>query len=148
MMKRILTAFSIALSLLVATTVAATAQERARADIKCQPSAQTLVYTCAITLARAKGGEAISGADVMVGADMPSMPMAHNVKPAKATPTEVAGQYNATLTLEMHGDWAVHITVGGPLRDKIVNVLNFTPTAVAAAARTRPTSPGQPKHQH
>ena len=51
---------------------------------------------------------------VRVGADMPSMPMAHNVRPVQATAGPEAGTYRARLTLEMHGDWALRIDVTGP----------------------------------
>jgi hypothetical protein len=53
------------------------------------------------------------------------------------------------LVLEMHGDWAVHVTVNTPLRDKHVQLLNFTPNAVAASIRQqRPAAPGTRHHHH
>jgi hypothetical protein len=76
-----------------------------------------------------------------VGADMPSMPMMHNVRPVPATPGTQAGTYQARLTLEMHGDWALQLNLSGPLRDRVVTTLRFDPDKVApaAAAKTAPT---------
>ena len=51
------------------------------------------VYDCVIRLKRA--GQPLTGADITVGADMPSMPMAHNVKPVKAKPGKAPGEYLA-----------------------------------------------------
>jgi hypothetical protein len=57
---------------------------------------------------------------IMVGADMPSMPMAHNMKPVKAQPTKTPGEYRAKLDLEMNGEWAVKLRLAGPVRDQLV----------------------------
>ncbi|MFM2421573.1 MAG: hypothetical protein RL291_103, partial [Pseudomonadota bacterium] len=133
-----------------ATAVAAQAPNRTKAAIACQPAKEgKFTYDCVVTLSRAQKGDPIAGAEVVVGADMPSMPMAHNVKPVAATAGEKPGEYRVRLALEMYGDWAVHVTVGGPVRDKVVEVLNFTPTTVAAAtARKAPATPGHTKHHH
>ena len=65
---------------------AAAADVRAKADVACQPTATALVYDCAIKLTDARSGVPLTGVQVTVGADMPSMPMAHNVRPARAKP--------------------------------------------------------------
>jgi len=67
----------------------------------------------------------VSGAEVSVGADMPSMPMAHNVKPVKAKPGAAPGEYDARIELEMYGEWALKLNVRGPARDVIVKKLDF-----------------------
>jgi hypothetical protein len=67
-----------------------------------------------------RGGRPLEGADVTVGADMPSMPMAHSVRPAKATPGAKPGEYKARLTLEMLGEWAIKVRLDGPVRDLLV----------------------------
>jgi hypothetical protein len=135
------------LALLAATP--SLAQDRARATVACKPTGEKLTYDCAIDLKDAKSGAAIANAAIMVGADMPSMPMAHNVKPVAAKAGAAPGAYEARLVLEMHGDWAVHVTVETPLRDKLVQLLNFTPNAVTAATRpARPAAPGTRHHQH
>ena len=86
-----------------------------------------LEYYCAIKLSDARSGAALTGVEVTVGADMPSMPMAHNVKPAKATPGSEPGTYRAQIKLEMHGDWAVKVDLAGPVRDRIVKSMRFEP---------------------
>jgi hypothetical protein len=89
-----------------------------RADMQCKPAGKDLVYDCVIRLARA--GEPLTGAQLSVGADMPSMPMAHNVKPVKARPGNGPGEYLARLDLEMQGEWAVKLRLAGPVRDQLV----------------------------
>jgi hypothetical protein len=145
-MKTPMLSFAI-LTLLVATP--ALSQERARAAVTCKPTGEKLTYDCAIDLKDAKSGSAIANATIVVGADMPSMPMAHNVKPVAAKAGARAGSYEARLVLEMHGDWAVHVTVETPLRDKLVQLLNFAPNAVTAASRSnRQAAPGTRHHHH
>ena len=114
--------FLAALALLVAPPPAAA--QRLAADIDCKPT-RGLVYDCRILLKDAKSGQLVSGAEVSVGADMPSMPMAHNVGPVKAKPAGEPGRYSARLELEMSGEWAVKIRVTGPVRDQIVETLRF-----------------------
>jgi hypothetical protein len=108
----------------------AAAQSRATADVSCRPADAALHYDCTIRLGDARSKAPLAGAAVSVGADMPSMPMAHNVRPAKATPAAEPGVYEVRLALEMHGDWALRIDVSGPLRDRVVVPLRFDDRAV------------------
>jgi hypothetical protein len=55
-----------------------------------------------------------------MSADMPSMPMAHNVKPVKAQAGQAPGEYRAKLDLEMLGVWAVKLRLAGPVRDQLI----------------------------
>lgn len=110
---------------LLLTLAAAHAAERARADIACAPTATALVYDCTIALTRAGDGSPVQGAEVTIGAEMPAMPMAHNVRPVRAEPADAPGRYRARLELEMTGEWAVRIDVAGPLRDRVVRRLHF-----------------------
>ena len=89
-----------------------------RADMQCKPAGKDLIYDCVIRLAR--GDQPVEGAQVTVGADMPSMPMAHNVKPVKARPGSGPGEYLARLDLEMPGEWAVKVRISGKVRDQVV----------------------------
>jgi hypothetical protein len=73
---------------------------------------------CVVDVKRAEGTP-LDGAQLMLGAMMPSMPMAHTIKPMKAAPTGASGQYKATLELEMLGVWAVDVDISGPLREKV-----------------------------
>jgi hypothetical protein len=98
--------------------VAPALAQRAHADLDCKPAKARLTYDCTIRLSH--GGKPLEGAEVSVGADMPSMAMAHNVKPVKAVPGDRPGEYRARLGLEMTGEWAVKLRVSGPLRDQII----------------------------
>ncbi len=92
--------------------------QRPQAELACRHAGTDFVYDCVIRLKRA--GQPLAGADILVGADMPSMPMAHNVKPVKAKRGQAPGEYQARLDLEMQGEWAVKLRLSGPLRDQIV----------------------------
>jgi hypothetical protein len=101
------------------------AAQRLAADIDCKPTKQALVYDCRIALRESGSGKPVSGADLSVGADMPSMPMAHNARPVKAKPAKEPGLYIARLELEMHGEWALKLNVRSPVRDVIVKKIDF-----------------------
>jgi hypothetical protein len=118
-------------ALLLASTPALAAETSA--DVACKPTAKSLVYACTITLRDGAGGPALQGIDLTVGADMPSMPMAHNVRPVKAKPGPAPGTYEAELELEMHGDWAVRLRLAGPRTDLVVRRLRFEPGSAVPA---------------
>jgi hypothetical protein len=92
--------------------------QKTEAVLDCKHTGKDFVYECRITLDR--GGQPLSNAQITLGADMPSMPMAHNVKPVKARTTKIAGVYRATLELEMPGEWAVKLRLAGPVRDQLI----------------------------
>ncbi len=108
-----------ALLLLSAVALPAIAQ-RLDAEVDCRPTKHDLVYDCRFVLKELKSGRLVSGALLSIGADMPSMPMAHNVKPVRAAPGAAPGEYTARIELEMFGDWALKLNVRGPVRDVIV----------------------------
>ena len=109
------------LALLVLSTVALPAfAQRLDAEVDCKPTQHDLVYDCRFVLKEVKSGRLVSGALLSIGADMPSMPMAHNVKPVRAAPGAAPGEYTARIELEMFGDWALKLNVRGPVRDVIV----------------------------
>ncbi|HEU4351216.1 MAG TPA: FixH family protein [Burkholderiales bacterium] len=97
--------------------------------LDCKYAGTDFIYDCTITLQR--GGQPLSGAQVTVGADMPSMPMAHNIKPIKAAPTGTPGEYRARLDLEMTGEWAVKLRIAGPVREQLVLHYVFTESGTA-----------------
>lgn len=97
--------------------------QRVQAALDCRFTGTDFVYDCVIRLNR--GGQPLAGAQVTVGADMPSMPMAHNVKPVKATPGREPGSYEARLDLEMTGEWAVKLRLAGPVKDQLVLLYEF-----------------------
>lgn len=136
---------------LAATTItlclprgSALAQSRAKADVACRPAGATLQYDCTVVLTNARTSEPLAGVTLTVGADMPSMPMMHNVRPVQAVRGAEPGTYQARLALEMHGDWALQLNLSGPVRDRVVTTLRFDPDRVTPAAPTR----ARPGHKH
>ena len=113
------------LSAMLMAGVTATAGERVAADISCEAAAERLTYDCMIMLKGKKSGEPVEGAEVVIKADMSSMPLAHNVRPVMAVPGSMPGHYTATLELEMLGEWALTLDVSGPMRDRVVTKLRF-----------------------
>ena len=121
------------------------ADARAKADISCRPAANKLQYDCTIKLTDARTDEPLTGVELTVGADMPSMPTAHNVRPAKATAATEPGTYHVQIQLEMHGDWALRLDLAGRVRDRVVKSLRFEDDrAIDAPHPGRPSSP----HKH
>ncbi len=121
------------LLLLCLVPLAAAAQTRA--DMQCKSTGKDLIYDCVIRLAR--GGEPVNGAQLTVGADMPSMPMAHSVKPVKARPGKGPGEYLVRLDLEMQGEWALKLRLAGPVRDQLVLHYEFDERGARAIRRPK-----------
>jgi len=97
--------------------------QRLQGELDCKPTRTDFIYNCTVKLAR--NGEPLSGAQITVGADMPSMPMAHNVKPVKAKAGKAPGEYEATLDLEMLGEWAVKLRLAAPVKDQLILLYEF-----------------------
>jgi hypothetical protein len=104
--------------------------QKVEGKLDCKYTGTDFVYDCTIALQR--GGQPLSGAQITLGADMPSMPMAHNVKPVKAKPGKKPGEYHARLDLEMQGEWAVKLRIAGPVREQLVLHYIFTESGTAA----------------
>jgi hypothetical protein len=128
--------------LLAAVALPASAQ-RLDADVDCKPTKHDLVYDCRFVVKEAKTGKPVSGAEVSVGADMPSMPMAHNVKPVKAQPAGAPGEYHARLDLEMLGVWAVKLRLSGPVRDQLVLHYEFDSKGATSVRDARQQPPAK-----
>ena len=120
------------IALLVSCPVLA---QKLHADMGCTPAGAELAYDCVIRLT--SGGKPLSGAQISVGADMPSMPMAHSVRPVKASPGQLPGEYLAKLEIEMHGDWAVKLRLSGPVRDQLVLHYRFTESGATMSDHRR-----------
>lgn len=97
--------------------------QRVQGELACKLTKTDFIYDCTIKLAR--GGQPLAGARITVGADMPTMPMAHNLKPVTAKPGKSPGEYEAKLDLEMLGEWAVKLRIGGPLKDQLILLYVF-----------------------
>ncbi|MDE0047513.1 MAG: FixH family protein [bacterium] len=102
------------------------ADERKVADVACMPvEHQALVYDCTITLEGKTSGAPIVEAEFVIGADMPSMPGAHNIRPVPAEPRGMPGVYGARIELDMPGEWALTLDFTRPNRDRLVTKLYF-----------------------
>lgn len=115
----------LAAALLAGATLPAHAQERMGADVACSRIGTTMNYDCVLMLKGMLSGQPVLGAAIVVGADMPGMPMAHNVKPVKADPTGKPGEYKFRIALEMEGEWALKIRLAKPRQDLIVHKMMF-----------------------
>ena len=101
------------------------AAERAMANVECTPTEQKLVYDCMIHLMGKTSKASLEGASIKIRTDMPTMPMAHNVRPVEAEPMAKPGMYKARLQLEMHGEWILRMEIGGPIRDLVIKKVMF-----------------------
>jgi hypothetical protein len=117
--------FSLAVAVAMpALTVPAEAQ-RLDAAVVCDPTGNRLEYRCEINLFESQSSEPVEDAEFVVRADMPSMPMAHNVPPAPARALDAPGLYEAVFELEMYGEWALRLEISEPRRDIVVVTQEF-----------------------
>jgi hypothetical protein len=107
--------------------------QKVRSAMECKFTGTDFVYDCKIRLAR--GDQPLDGARISVGADMPSMPMAHNIKPVIAKPGKGPGEYEARLDLDMIGEWAIKLRLSGPVRDQLILLYHFDERGARPAAR-------------
>ncbi|MEM7533350.1 MAG: FixH family protein [Chloroflexota bacterium] len=99
--------------------------QRLNATVDCQPLDEPLLYDCTVLMTDRDSGEPVNDAEFSVGADMPSMAGAHNVRPVEAQRLDKPGHYGATIQLEMLGEWALSLDIEKPGRDRIVEKLMF-----------------------
>ena len=124
--------------LVLISPAAGLAAERAKAIVTCQPAEAKLEYECMIMLSGRKSGKPITGAKILVNADMPSMAMVHNVRPVHAVPMSKPGLYKMRIKLEMMGEWALRLKISGPTRDLVIVKTKFgTPHTMPAAHRNK-----------
>ncbi|MBI0328531.1 FixH family protein [Burkholderia plantarii] len=114
----------IAIALVIAPLFANAATAAPVARIGCARAGGDGAYDCTIRLA-APDGAPLRGARFTVSADMPSMPMAHNVTPVAAMPDAGPGVYRARLALEMPGVWLVRLDFSTPAGLTIARKLSF-----------------------
>lgn len=96
-----------------------------KSKTQCKPADARLTYNCTVTLTL--DGKPVTGADITVKADMPAMPMAHNVKPVPAKAMHHAdGQYNFEIELEMFGEWRFTYDLAMPFRDRLGEKIMFS----------------------
>lgn len=92
--------------------------------VSCAPEGHALRQRCAVTLTDRRTGRPVEGAAVSLHADMPSMPLAHSVRPVTATRGSPAGTYHGTLELEMTGRWVIAVRVAGPVHDQVTHAID------------------------
>ena len=116
--------------------------QKVQGEMDCRFTGTDIVYDCAIRLRR--GTRPLDGAKISVSADMPSMPMAHNLVPVTARPAGKPGEYKVRLDLDMYGEWAVKLRLSGTVRDLLVLHYLFDERGAQPAKRPAPT----PAHRH
>ena len=109
-----------------------------KSKTECTATSKKFQYNCNVLFFHKK--EPISGYSGIVGAKMPSMAMAHNVKPVKFSEKEgMAGHYEFTIQLEMPGEWMFQYDISIPKRDRVMEKLIFNKTKSTASDK---------KHKH
>ena len=102
-----------------------------KSKTECTATSKKFQYNCNVLFFHKK--EPISGYSGIVGAKMPSMAMAHNVKPVKFSEKEgMAGHYEFTIQLEMLGEWMFQYDISIPKRDRVMEKLIFNKTKSTA----------------
>jgi len=130
----------------------APASARPQLELQCVSYGTGPMLECLVDLKR-RDGAPLEGATVTLGGLMPSMPMAHTIRPVKAAATGRPGQYKATLELEMLGVWAVDVDITGPVRDKrsrnlVVHECEGNTRCPATPARPADMAPARPGAGH
>jgi hypothetical protein len=97
------------------------------AEVACAPEATALRQHCRVRLTDQRTGRPVEGATVTLHADMPSMPLAHSVRPVTATSGGAAGVYEGTLELEMTGRWVIAVRIAGPVSDQLTHPIDVSP---------------------
>ena len=109
-----------------------------KSQTECTATSKKFQYNCNVLFFQKK--EPMSGYSGIVGAKMPSMAMAHNVKPVNFSEKEgMAGHYEFTIQLEMLGEWMFQYDISIPKRDRVMEKLIFD--------KTKSTAPDK-KHNH
>lgn len=106
--------------------------QRYQAGAECAATETALAYNCTIRLT--EGDAPVEGAVFEVRADMPEMPMAHNLPPVAAEPGEKPGIYRVPLQLEMDGRWTLRLEITSPRRDLVIVHQDFPPAETAEDA--------------
>ena len=98
-----------------------------KSQTECTATSKKFQYNCNVLFLHKK--EPMTGYSGIVGATMPSMAMAHNIKPVKFTKKEgMAGHYKFTIQLEMLGEWMFQYDISEPKRDRVMEKLIFDKT--------------------
>lgn len=126
------------------------AADRAKTAMSCAAAGADFAYECTLEVTNARTGAPIEGAKIVLGADMPSMPMVHNVPPVEFEAGGKPGHYKAKIQLDMRGAWAIRLRITGPLRDEVVAVYEFSEAdaTLRGRASSAPEKPKSGRHRH
>ena len=109
-----------------------------KSQTECDATSKKFQYNCNVLFLHKK--EPMTGYSGIVGATMPSMAMAHNVKPVKFIEKDgMAGHYEFTIQLEMLGEWMFQYDISTPKRDRVMEKLIYDKTKSTASHK---------KHNH
>ena len=140
--------------LAVAPVLALAGGERPMVKVGCEPTDEKLVFHCAFDVMGKKSHDPIEDAAFKVNADMPTMPLAHNVRPIRPEPVAGApGRYEGRLELEMLGEWAIRMTFDQPVRDIVIEKVTSATrrrrwTTRRCATERLPPSPLEGRARH
>lgn len=100
------------------------AQSKVKIDLECVSIGDKPTLECSVLL-RDKNGSPLRDSLAILSASMPSMPMAHSIRPAVTVPTDKPGEYRGSLQLEMAGVWAIQVDVSKPYRERLVQSIRI-----------------------
>ena len=90
----------------------------------CEETEKKLVYYCLVQITN--NGKPAPNSIATVGADMPSMPMAHNIKPVPIFSNNIQlGEYQFEIELEMRGRWMFEYNFSNPKKNRVFEKLDF-----------------------
>ena len=99
-----------------------------KSQTECRATNEKFQYNCRVVFLQKQ--EPITGYSGLVGANMPSMAMAHSVKPVEFFEKEkMPGHYEYTIQLEMLGEWMLQYDISQPKRNRVMEKLTFDKTA-------------------
>ena len=119
-----------------------------KSQTECTATSKKFQYNCNVLFFYKK--EPMSGYSGIVGAKMPSMAMAHNVKPVKFFEKEgMSGHYEFTIQLEMLGEWMFQYDISIPKRDRVMEKLIFNKTkSIASDKKHKHSDHKHSEHDH
>ena len=93
---------------------------------ECIPTKKSNQFSCKVMIS--DGTEPVVDKEIVVSAMMPSMPMAHNVKPAKLKMLNgMEGHYEFIIELEMLGEWMFSYDLQKPEKIRSIEKIIFDP---------------------
>ena len=114
-----------------------------KSQTECRATNEKFQYNCKVVFLQNQG--LVTGYSGLVGANMPSMAMAHSVKPVEFFEKEkTPGHYEYTIQLEMFGEWMLQYDISQPKRNRVMEKLIFDKTASKSTNKKH----GHSGHKH